>query len=104
MAQRERLGTLLDEVTIAPSQADFDVRNGRTIAMMQAAAERHRATLLRPDKLLCAGESCRIRAGHKLFYHDGDHLTITGAKALIPMLEPVFPAESAEPLASALRR
>ncbi|MEM8769082.1 MAG: acyltransferase family protein, partial [Pseudomonadota bacterium] len=26
MAQRERLGTLLDEVTIAPSQADFDVR------------------------------------------------------------------------------
>ncbi len=91
MAQRERLGSLLDEVTIAPTQADFDLRNGRTITMLQAAAARHGATVLRPDELLCADGSCRIRSGGALFYHDTDHLTKTGARELIPLLAPVFP-------------
>jgi lysophospholipase L1-like esterase len=90
LAQRERFGFLLGHDDIAPGRAAFDERNRRTIELLEALATKHGAGILYPHERLCTDEVCRVISDGRPLYFDTDHLTITGAQMLRPMLEPAF--------------
>lgn len=69
---------------------EFDARNRRTIALLQSLALEHQAVLLLPHETICEGERCAVLRNGRPMYYDTDHLTITGALELRPMLEPAI--------------
>jgi peptidoglycan/LPS O-acetylase OafA/YrhL len=87
LAQRSRFAELLAADTIGPTRIQFDERNRRTLALLSRLAEEHQATLLLPHETFCAGERCVITRDRTPLYYDTDHLTITGALELVPLLE-----------------
>jgi hypothetical protein len=90
LAQRERFGSLLDGIAIAPTRAAFDERNARSIALLERLAQKHGARVLYPHQTLCRTDRCAVIRDGRPLYYDTDHLTITGALQLTPMLEPAF--------------
>jgi len=46
--------------------------------------------LLFPHETICAGERCAVLQNGRPIYYDTDHLTITGALELVPLLEPAL--------------
>jgi peptidoglycan/LPS O-acetylase OafA/YrhL len=59
-------------------------------AVLDRAAARPGVRTLDPARILCAGGHCRFRSGGKVVYRDDDHLNATGARLLVPLLQPIF--------------
>lgn len=99
LAQRERFGSLLGALAINPSLEAFQARNARTVALLARMSAAHGARLVLLHQALCADEGgCRIRGDSGLFYHDTDHLTLTGARELVGILRPEFARMAAAPV------
>lgn len=90
LAQRARFGDLLSAAAIGPARVEFDARNRQTLDLLHDLTAAHQATLLLPHETICAGDRCAILKAGRPLYHDTDHLTITGALELRPMLEPAI--------------
>ncbi len=90
LAQRVRFAGLLPEAAIGPPRAAFEARNRRTLELLRALAAEHGAGLLLPHETLCDEDRCAVLRNDKPLYYDTDHLTITGALELVPMLEPAL--------------
>ncbi len=76
-----RLGRNLQGVGM--SRAAFDQANGETIAELDAFAQSHDISVLRPANVLCDALRCRVydpQAG--VLYFNGQHLSMAGAKLL----------------------
>ena len=90
LAQRARFPDLLPGEGIGPTLDQFEVRNRRTLSLLASIAAEGGAELLLPHETLCASGRCVVLSDGKPLYHDTDHLTITGALELVPMLEPAI--------------
>jgi len=72
---------------IGPTQADFDQRQHRTLAILRNVAREFNVPLVYPHQVLCRSGTCSVeRDGHSL-YVDTDHLSGYGAAELVPLLE-----------------
>lgn len=90
LAQRERFAGLLADEAITPTREAFDARNRQTLALLETLARHHGAQVLYPHRMLCGEDACALMENGRLLYYDTNHLTITGALLLTPMLEPAF--------------
>ena len=90
LAQQARFGVLLDGIAIAPTQAEFADRNGRTRDLLRRVAAAHEVPVLYPDNWLCGDGGCLTALADQPLYYDTDHLTTAGALLLEPMLRPFF--------------
>lgn len=87
LAQRARFGGWLGGAAIEPGMAAFHRRNVRTIALLESIAESHGARVVLPHRWLCGeGATCPVVSSGRPLYGDTDHLTITGALLLAPMV------------------
>jgi len=76
---------------IAPTRAEFDVRQRATLAILDRVAAQHGATVVPVHQALCSEDICRVesREGRPLYYDD-DHLSFAGGRAIVPALELIF--------------
>jgi hypothetical protein len=51
---------------------------------------------IRPEQILCPQGECKTYAGGKPLYKDADHLTIWGARLLLPLFEPMYKRQAAK--------
>ncbi|MGE0624123.1 MAG: acyltransferase family protein [Pseudomonadales bacterium] len=86
LAQRARFGDRLTASAIEPDAAAFHRRNDRAIALLEAIAARFDARLMYPHEPLCGSDRCRVVLDGRPVYGDTDHLTITGAMQLVPLV------------------
>jgi peptidoglycan/LPS O-acetylase OafA/YrhL len=76
-----RLGR--DPLSVGMSRAKFERDNGRTIAELDAFAQSHDLTVLRPSDALCGVTRCHVydkKAG--VLYFNGQHLSMAGARLI----------------------
>jgi peptidoglycan/LPS O-acetylase OafA/YrhL len=52
--------------------------------------KRYDAEIVYPDRVLCQGAACRIALNGRPLYRDGHHLSVFGAKQLVPLLAGAF--------------
>ena len=77
-----------DELT--PTQGEFLIRNQRTFDILSSLEELTKAEILFPSKVLCNEEKCKAYYKDAIAFHDGDHLSNAGARALSHLIEPIF--------------
>lgn len=69
---------------------DFEKRNGRTVAAIEAAAEEYSAIHIRPHDVMCASGVCDYAHDGKPLYIDKVHLGPEGNALLLLMLDEVM--------------
>lgn len=74
-------------VDIAISRADYERRNARVLRVLEELAASPSVDVVRVADAMCASD-CLVEVGGKLIYRDDDHLSIAGAKWLMPALLP----------------
>jgi peptidoglycan/LPS O-acetylase OafA/YrhL len=79
------------EVDLEPSRVEFEARQRATLAILNRVAARYGATVVPVHEALCDANRCRVesREGRPL-YHDDDHLSFTGGRAIMPVLRTIF--------------
>lgn len=70
---------------LIPSRTEVAARQARANAILERVAADHSARLLSPAKSLCA-ERCRVELDGTPLYRDDDHLSVYGARWLVPNL------------------
>lgn len=83
-----RSGNAFDGIGVRRS--DFDQRNARSIGILDDISSRGLAKIVHVHDHLCSQQSCLVRYGGAVLYHDGDHLSNAGAKALADAIASVF--------------
>lgn len=77
-----------DDVTI--SRREYAARHDKMIGALEQAAQTCGVTLLDPVPYLCDETVCKGSENGLPLYHDDDHLSVDGARKLVPMFRPVF--------------
>lgn len=75
-------------------------RQARAQALIEDVARRTAASVVPLRPLLCDDAACTIARDGRVLYHDDDHLSVEGARAVRPALEAAFgdvPASPAQP-------
>jgi peptidoglycan/LPS O-acetylase OafA/YrhL len=67
--------------------ADFEDANRLTLHELDELVRESQITAIRPADVLCDREFCRTEENGSPFYFDHSHLSLTGARALRPVLE-----------------
>lgn len=68
------------------TRAEFDARNGRTVAALRAAAEKYGAVHVAPHELFCSDAICDYQQGGVPLYIDNVHLGPLGNDLLLGLL------------------
>jgi hypothetical protein len=76
---------------IAPTAAEFEIRNARSSAILSMIEERLGVTVVWPADILCDERRCivALEDGTSL-YHDDDHLSTAGARYVSEIVDPVL--------------
>ena len=81
------------DTDIQQSQTAYLKRHQRTLHSMQTAQQKCGVKLLDPRPILCSAHSCHsVDAQGIPYYYDDDHLSLYGAKQLIPLFKGMFAA------------
>ena len=78
------------QVDLSLSRAEYMSRNGEFIAMLEQLEKSFPMRVLYPDRILCPGATCKLVVDDVPLYVDDDHLSIAGAKLMMPLFDPVF--------------
>lgn len=82
---------LLDLRTIRPTYAEYASRQREANHILEELSRSHRVALLRPEtRMFDADGLGRISANGDLLYEDDDHLSLTGALQVAPILDDTF--------------
>lgn len=87
MAREHMEGDALEVVTIP--REEYRRRNKTPVAALNDAAQRCGVTLLDPTPYLCDDTRCYGARDGEPYYTDDDHLSLRGAKLLVPMFSPL---------------
>lgn len=68
-----------------PDRAAYDARNKRTNEILERASTRKGVVLHRPAGIMCKG-ACTVQLEGEALYRDDDHLSVAGARWLVPQL------------------
>jgi peptidoglycan/LPS O-acetylase OafA/YrhL len=75
---------------IEPALPQFLARQSAVFSVFRALKARYGVTILYPHLVLCGPATCAVARGGQPLYRDSHHLSIFGAKLMVPMLAPVF--------------
>jgi peptidoglycan/LPS O-acetylase OafA/YrhL len=81
--------------------ASYQQRERLVFEILDRAGDSPRILRVYPHKSLCDAERCFTSAGGKSLYNDDDHLSIPGAKRVLPEFAPVFANRGAPSMAKA---
>jgi hypothetical protein len=65
-------------------------RHAFVTSLFDALPDSPQLLRVRPEQILCRGGECITYAEGKPLYKDADHLTIWGARMLLPLFEPMY--------------
>jgi hypothetical protein len=75
---------------ISPKFADFLERQSFVIPALRNLAAEFGADLVFPHEVLCNKDECAVTRGDQILYSDSNHLSLTGARHIHALFEPVF--------------
>jgi hypothetical protein len=70
--------------------ADHKARHAFVAELFDSLSDSPNLIRVRPAQTLCPEGKCRTYAEGKPLYKDADHLTIWGARKLLPLFEPIY--------------
>ncbi len=73
-------------VEVAPSYAEFTVRQARAFQVLRAAADEYSIPVVYPHEVLCNTTECLVEKDDRPFYSDDNHLSVHGAMYLAPTI------------------
>lgn len=79
-----------DMQSVAPQLGDYLQRQKFVLATFAELQRQSGASVLYPHRILCATGRCEVALNGVPLYRDEHHLSVFGAKQLIPMMEEVF--------------
>jgi peptidoglycan/LPS O-acetylase OafA/YrhL len=88
LAGRALLG--MDPRQVFISRAGHDAENRDTIAALDRLTQRPHITALRPTDRLCSATRCEVFADGAVLYFDDVHLSVTGARRVMPVFLPAI--------------
>jgi peptidoglycan/LPS O-acetylase OafA/YrhL len=71
---------------VAPPAGDLGLRLDRIRAFLLGLADGERVVAVDPAAVLCGGGACRVELDGRALYLDDNHLSMTGARLLVPSL------------------
>ena len=71
---------------ISGSEADFQKRESATMAMLRDLERNDGVDIVSPERILCRDGRCMVTKNGKLLYFDANHLSMTGARLLVPAI------------------
>jgi peptidoglycan/LPS O-acetylase OafA/YrhL len=75
---------------IEPALPQFLARQSAVFSVFAALQARYGVTIVYPHLVLCGTATCAVARGGQPLYRDSHHLSIFGAKLMVPMLAPDF--------------
>ncbi|PFG63457.1 peptidoglycan/LPS O-acetylase OafA/YrhL [Thioclava sp. ES.031] len=81
--------------TVTVSRASYAARAGRAQAVLDAIDDPH-LFHVRPQDIFCDATRCTNATGGKVYYHDDDHLSLTGARLVVGAVMAQFPTITAQ--------
>jgi peptidoglycan/LPS O-acetylase OafA/YrhL len=87
LAVQQRNGAGRD---IAPTLEEFMQRQAFVLPSLSRAAEAFGATLVLPHQVLCDVQHCAIERDGRILYFDDHHLSLAGARLLVPLFAPIM--------------
>ena len=74
---------------IEPTRDEFDEREHRVIAVLEATAQKYSVNVVWPHLTLCDQKNCIVERDGRPLYIDSNHLSIWGIQLIQPILEPI---------------
>jgi hypothetical protein len=75
---------------IAPTRAEFTTRQAFVTTAIAALKEKYQFEIIDPAQAFCDGSHCKVGEGLEIFYYDNHHLSVTGAKSISYLFDPIF--------------
>ncbi len=79
-----------DPGSVAPRLADYFDRQRFVLATFAQSRDRYGATILYPHRVFCRTGNCEVAVNDTPLYRDEHHLSVFGARQLIPMMGRAF--------------
>ena len=89
LARRLIQGRSAEDV-VGPTLTAHRQRGAAAHELFTRLSQHYEIRLIDPASEFCASGSCRVHEGGEPLYRDDHHLSIRGARSLVPLLEPVF--------------
>ena len=68
----------------------YDAENAETTKFLDELARGEGIHVARPSERLCDADRCELYVGDKVLYFDENHLSLTGARYVLPVYASVF--------------